>query len=151
MVEREPWGIPQSDSLRSVTGRNRMNEISGLCIAGCMWRIKQCTWQEGKPACVFLTSVCGTDSGMGWKSSIGIAITHTVHLPPTNKENRTPSALGANGRAIKTNTLCANCLWVICQTERSLEGTSGSRVKWQWRKAQLGPNEPGTWEQGWFK
>ncbi len=51
MVEREPWGTPQLDGLRGATRRNRMNEISGECMAGCISGVK-------RAPDLFLTSVC---------------------------------------------------------------------------------------------
>lgn len=101
--------------------RNRMNEISGVCT---YWLFeKDQTLHPDKKAdlqeCFWLlcVSVYQAGSGIGLKIICTVK-THTVSLPPTNKENRTPKALGAYRRAIKTNTLCAKCLWVICQTEK---------------------------------
>lgn len=101
--------------------RNRMNEISGVCT---YWLFeKDQTLHPDKKAdlqeCFWLPclSVYQAGSGIGLKIICTVK-THAVSLPPTNKENRTPRALGAYRRAIKTNTLCANCLWVICQTEK---------------------------------
>lgn len=101
--------------------RNRMNEISGVCT---YWLFeKDQTLHPDKKVdlqdCFWLlcVSVYQAGSGIGLKIICTVK-THAVRLPPTNKENRTPRALGAYRRAIKTNTLCANCLWVICQTEK---------------------------------